>query len=427
MPDRFIAHNWGTTTLGDCLAVVGTLLRPGRLVDGPRIREYERAFAERIGATDAVSFASGRLGLYFILKALGVGPGDEVLVQVPTHIVVANAIRFTGATPIYVDCTTSDYNMDLDVAAARITPRSRVLVLQHTFGIPVDLDAAQALAAEHGLDIVEDCVHALGSRSNGRPLGSFGRAAFFSTEETKTISSAMGGMAVTSDAELAASLRRFQEQCSAPTRLMVARHLVQQVVYHLATHPAIHRFTEPIYDRARKRLQLGITPGTTSASETGGRRPSDYEMRFSNGQATVALRQLRRLDANVAHRRTIAARYIEELPTLGFTIPAPPAGSDPVYVRFPIRVADREEADRVADRRFVLGRWFNSVLQLSNHPGVAGYVPGTCPRAEQLTSELMNLPTHPRMTEADLPGLFELLGRIRPAAPEPSTDHVAGA
>jgi dTDP-4-amino-4,6-dideoxygalactose transaminase len=246
MPERFVAHNWGTTTLGDCAAIAGTLVRPGRLVDGPEIAEYEEAFAGRTGVTDAVSFASGRLALYFTLRALGVGKGDEVLIQVPTHIVVANAIRFTGATPVYVDCTTTEYNMDLALAAERITPRTRVLVLQHTFGIPVDLDAAQRLATEHELDIVEDCEHALGSRFDGRPIGSFGRAAFFSTEETTMISSVMGGMAVTSDPAIAAELRRSQQQRPPPSRIMVARHLIQQVVYRLATHPVIHRFTEPL-------------------------------------------------------------------------------------------------------------------------------------------------------------------------------------
>jgi dTDP-4-amino-4,6-dideoxygalactose transaminase len=425
MPDRFVAHNWGTTTLGDCLAVAGTLARPGRLVDGPAIDEYEGAFARRIGVTDAVSFASGRLALYFILKALGVGEGDEVLIQVPTHIVVANAIRFTGATPVYVDCTTTNYNMDLDLAANRITPRSRVLLLQHTFGIPVDLDAAQRLADEHGLDIVEDCVHALGSRFDGRPIGSFGRAAFFSTEETKMISSAMGGMAVTSDPAIADELRRSQVHCPAPSRFMVARHLVQQVVYHLATHPAIHRYTEPLYDFARKRLELGITPGATSSDEIEGLRPSGYEMRFGNGQAIVALRQLERLDANLAHRRAIARRYLAELPELGYRVPGPPGRAETAYVRFPIRVADREEADRIAGRRAVLGRWFTSVLQLSDHPGVAGYTSGSCPTAETLATQLMNLPTHPRMTDDDVTALLELLRRVRPAPADPTADNAA--
>jgi perosamine synthetase len=427
MPERFIAHNWGTTTGGDCLAIAATLGRPGRLVDGSAIDEYQRAFASRIGVTDAVSFASGRLALYFILKALDVGPGDEVLIQVPTHIVVANAIQFTGATPVYVDCTTTDYNMNLDVAAERITPRTRVLVLQHTFGIPVDLNAARKLAADHGIDIVEDCVHALGSRFDGRAIGSFGRASFFSTEETKMISSAMGGIAVTSDPELAAALRRSQQECPPPSRLMVARHLVQQAIYHLATYPIIHRFTEPLYDRARKRLHIGITPGATSDDEIEGRRPPGYEMRFGNGQALVALRQLRRLDANLAHRRTIADRYAAELPALGFSVPAPPQQAETAYVRFPIRVAEREEADRIVARRVVLGRWFNSVLQLSDHPGVAGYVAGSCPTAERLASELMNLPTHPRMTDTDVTALIELLRQVRPAPADASgTDQPDG-
>src|SRR5207248_6324325 len=108
-----------------------------------------------------------------------------------------NAIRYTGAKPVYVDCQLNTYNMDLKEAEQRITSRTRALVLQHTFGIPVDLDAALDLTRRYKLDLIEDCVHALGATYDGRQVGSFGRAAFFSTEETKTISTTMGGMAVT--------------------------------------------------------------------------------------------------------------------------------------------------------------------------------------------------------------------------------------
>ncbi len=207
---RLLGLLWGTTNRQDILLAARFILKQGSLVQGPAIAGYEQEFARRVGVRHAVSFSSGRLALYGLLRTLGISTGDEVLLQVPTHIVVANAIRYVGAKPVFVDCDLATYNMDLDLAEEQITPRSRVLLLQHTFGIPAEPDKALDIARRHNLILIEDCVHALGGVYQGKSLGSFGRAAFFSTEETKIISSTMGGMAVTDDDALAASLRRFQ-------------------------------------------------------------------------------------------------------------------------------------------------------------------------------------------------------------------------
>src|SRR5207245_9199829 len=137
---RCLALLGGTTRWSDCVEALRYLLTPAQLVQGAKIKEYEDAFARTVGVKYAISFSSARVGLYGLLRALGVGEGAEVLLSVPTHIVVANAIRYTGARPVYADCRLEDYNIDLGDAERRITPRSRVLLLQHTFGIPVDMD-----------------------------------------------------------------------------------------------------------------------------------------------------------------------------------------------------------------------------------------------------------------------------------------------
>src|SRR5437016_12608653 len=223
---RCLAQLGGTTRWSDCVQALRYLLTPAQLVRGAKIEEYEEAFARTVGVKYAISFNSARVGLYGLLRALGVGEGAEVLLSVPTHIVVANAIRYTGARPVYVDCRLEDYNIDLADAERRITPRSRVLLLQHTFGIPVDMDAALLFARRHNLLVIEDCVHALAARYDGRPAGMVGHAALFSTEETKTISTVMGGMAVTNDLTLASRTRAFQASCSWPRRWLSAQYLM---------------------------------------------------------------------------------------------------------------------------------------------------------------------------------------------------------
>jgi perosamine synthetase len=403
---RCLAQLGGTTSWTDCLTALRHLMIPFHVVRGSQIAQYEESFASSIGVRYAISFSAARVGLFGLLKVLGIGLGDEVLLQVPTHIVVANAIRYAGAQPVYVDCRLEDYNIDLDHVEQRITPKTRILILQHTFGIPVDLDRAQDLAKRHGLILIEDCVHALGARYKGRPVGSFGRAAIFSTEETKTISSTMGGMVVTDDRILAQQIRDFQEACPWPRRSLVARYLLKLVAYHFLTYPYVYRWPRLAYEFLGRRNPL---PTPTSREERQGLRPKEYAKRFSNGQSAVVLRQLQRLEQNVAHRAFLAAAYSARLAQFGLKVPKVGEGVCPSWVRFPVWVSDRDKALRRVSPYCVSGTWFTSVLEEADSPSCGGYVSGLCPRAEMVSRHLINLPTHPRVREADVARITEAL------------------
>ncbi len=400
----------GTTTGRDVSTAARYLTARRALVDGTAIGAFERAFAERVGTRHGVSFAAGRVGLYGILRSLGIGTGDEVLVPVPTHIVVANAVRFAGARPVFVDCDLRAYGIDLDQAAERATPRTRALLVQHTFGIPVDMAAAGALAERAGLHLIEDCVHALGATFRGGQVGTFGRAAFFSTEETKTISTTMGGVVTTDDDEVAGSLREFQGQCLPPSADQAARCLLKLVIYHALTEPRVHVLARAAYDLGGRRHPL---PRPTVAAELRGERPADFARRLSNGQAAVGLTQLAGLKANLAHRRRIAGLYRELLEPSGLGLPQPPEESVPAYVRYPVWVEDPAATQRAVAGRAVLGTWFTSVLEEAIDPRCGGYVPGSCPRAEDAARHLVNLPTHPRVSDQDA---REIAARVIAAA-----------
>ena len=395
---RRLALLGGTTDGGDVRTALRHLARPSSLVDGPDIHAYEREFAATVGVRHAISFNAGRVALLGILRGLGTGAGDDVLLQVPTHIVVANAITHAGADPVYVDCDPRTYNVDLARADRRVTPRSRVLVLQHTFGVPADLEAVQAFCDRHGLVLIEDCVHALGATFRGRPIGSFGRAAFFSTEETKVISSTMGGMAVTDDDDLAASLRAFQVACSWPSRWLASRYLVKLLAYHVLTQPTVHVAARALYERSGERQLL---PTPTDEEELVGGWPQEVELRLANGQAAVARRQLRRLGDNLRHRRMLAARYAELLAAHGMPVQSVPDGAEPAWVRFTTEVPDRTAALDRTRRDLVLGKWFTSVLEEARSPADGRYVAGTCPVAERVARHAVNLPTHLRVRPDD--------------------------
>lgn len=410
---RRVALIGGTTTFDDCLVALRYLADPRQLVQGAVIAEYEHAFAQQVGVRYAYSFCHGRVGLYGLLRGLAIGPGDEILLQVPTHIVVANAIRYTGARPVYVDCQLDTYNIDLQQAEQRITPRTKALVLQHTFGIPVDLDAALDLTHRHGLDLIEDCVHALGATYDGRQVGSFGRAAFFSSEETKTISTTMGGMVVTDDPELAARIQTFQQSCACQSPWQAASYILKLVLYHWMTEPHVHQYTRAIYEFFGKRSPL---PQPTTNEETYGKRPVKYEQRLSNAQAALGLRQLRRLETNVAHRRATAKAYSARLFEEGFDVPHPPARAEPAFVRYPVWVENPDLTRRVAARHATLGTWFSSVLEEADSPACCDYEMGSCPRAEEAAKHLINLPTNPRVSQHDIETIVSALVRAETIA-----------
>jgi perosamine synthetase len=406
---RRLAMLGGTTTQYEVGIALRHLVDPRRLVQGPSIAAYEEAFAERIGVRYASSFAMGRVGLYGILRALGIGAGDEVLLQVPTHVVVANAIRYTGARPIYVDIDLDTYNMDLAGAAERRTERTKAIVLQHTFGVPADLDAALQLADKYGLALIEDCVHALGATYGGRQIGSFGRAAFFSTEETKTISTTMGGIVVTDDPELAAAMRGFQESCPWPSAALSARHLLKLILWHGLMEPRVHRFSRSAYELIGERHPL---PRPTVDEELRGLRPARYEERLSNGQAAVGLEQLSRLDANLRHRSRVSEAYRQNLAARGIRRPIVPTGAEAAYVRFPVWVENREATERAVASHAALGTWFTSVLEEALTPAHGDYEQGSCPLAEAAARHLVNLPTHPRVEESDVGAILATLDGV---------------
>ena len=403
---RHLALLGGTTTAKEILIGLRFLLYPKSIIEGSNIAAYEQQFARTTHCKYAHSFSSGRVGLYGLLKCLGVAKDDEVLIQVPTHIVVANAIRYLGAKPVYVDCQLDDYNLNLEDARHKITSKTKVMILQHTFGHPVDMDAAVNLANTHNIIIIEDCVHALGSRYKGRLVGSFGRAAFFSTEETKIISSTMGGMVVTNDSDLSKMLTQFRLNCRKPGFMLTYGYVLKLLFYHWTMHPKIHGFFRKMYELLGKRNPLPIP---VSAAELLGEMPKNYLQLFSNAQAALAASQLERLDQIIAHRQKISEIYNRIFTSRRIKISTVNKEATSAYVRYPVWVKDRQKAISAMRHKTVLGTWFSSVLEEAVHPKYGDYHDGSCPKAELAARHLVNLPTHLRVTEQDAEILAHLL------------------
>jgi len=179
---------------------------------GRFIAEFENQFAEFIGVKDAVGVCNGTVALHLALVTLGIGPGDEVIVPTLTYIAAVNAIAYTGATPVFVDSLPDTWQMDPADVRAKITPRTKGILVVHLYGHPCDMDALAAMAHEHDLFLIEDCAEALGARFKGKHVGTFGDISCFSFFGNKTITTGEGGMVVTDDKTLFERARHFKGQ-----------------------------------------------------------------------------------------------------------------------------------------------------------------------------------------------------------------------
>lgn len=250
-------------------AVVETL-RSGWVTQGPRVAEFERAFATALGQPEAVAVSSCTAGLHLILHALGLGPGDEVVVPSLSFIATANAVVHAGATPVFADVEVASCNLDVASAEAALSPRTRAILLVHQAGLPANLAGFRALATRAGVSLVEDAACAIGSRVNDRPVGADSAVAAFSFHPRKLLTTGEGGMIVTGDAALA---RRFRS----------LRH---------------HGVSMSDYERHGAGRVIVETYG-----EVG------YNYRMTDLQAAVGLVQLRRVEEFVARRIALARRY----------------------------------------------------------------------------------------------------------------------
>jgi perosamine synthetase len=194
------------------IEAVTSVLRTSRLSLGPKLEEFENALAKYVGASDAVAVSSGTTALHLCLRALGIGEGDEVIVPSFAFIAVANAVRYVGAIPVFVDIDPVTLNLDHRKIEAAISPRTRAILIVHTFGCPAAMKEILELARTHKLYVIEDACEALGAEYQGCKVGSFGDVAVFGFYPNKQITTGEGGAIVTRNPEIASRVRMLRNQ-----------------------------------------------------------------------------------------------------------------------------------------------------------------------------------------------------------------------
>jgi dTDP-4-amino-4,6-dideoxygalactose transaminase len=375
--------------------------------------ELRAAMGELVGVPpDHVAlFWRGRVAMYAILRALGVGPGDEVIVSAFTCVAVPNAVLYAGATPVYVDIDEATYTPDPAAVAAAVGPRTRAILAQNTFGLSSDLDAL-AEAAQGRAIVIDDCAHGLGGTYKGRPNGSLARASFFSTQWSKPLSTGLGGIAVTPDPALARELRALERGAIEPRmreRMLLGAMLVARE--RIAT-PRTMRAGRAAY---RAVSRAGLVPGSSSGAELDGTQvPTGFDKGMSPLQARLGAQRLGTLPVRLRRRRAIADRYSALLRRCGGTPVHEPSFAGHAFLRYPVRVADPDALVAQAARRGVLlGDWFRSpVYPIEGDLSPWGYRRGAYPIAERVASEIVNLPTDVAPDGRELSVIEELLSAV---------------
>jgi perosamine synthetase len=338
---------------------VSEALASGSLAQGPRVRQFEEAFAAYVGVEHAVATSSGTTALHLALLGLQVASGDEVITVPFTFIASANSIVYTGARPVFVDVDERDFCMDPNLVEAAITPRTRAIMPVSLYGQPADMSSIAAIAAHHRIPVVEDAAQAHGAAIEGRRSGTWGVGAF-SFYPTKNMTTGEGGMLTTADPEVADRARLLREHG-------------MQVRYHHDT--------------------LG------------------YNFRMTDIAASIGLAQLPKLDGYNERRREIAARYDAEL--RGVITPAVRPGVTHVYHQYTIRVAQRDAfAERLREREIGTGIYYPIPVHRQKPFIELGYGDASFPVTERLTDEVLSIPVHPSLTDAEVEAVISAVNAV---------------
>lgn len=340
--------------------------------EGPFVARFEQAFAREVGCRFGVACSSGTAALHLMLSAIGLESGDEVIIPTFTMIATANAITYTGATPVLVDAERTTWNMDVSLVERAITSRTRAILAVHTYGHPMDMDPLRALAEKHDLWLLEDAAEGHGALYRGRPVGSLGDAAIFSFYGNKIVTTGEGGMVVTDDERIASLARSLRGHA-----FSADRHFWHQYV--------------------------------------------GFNYRMTNMQAAIGLAQTERMESLVAARRRNAHRYAEALADVpGLTLPEEYGDVKNVFWMYSLLVEDGFGCTRDQLRNALAARGIETrsmFIPIHVQPIYRERFRGQqFPVAEELCRRGLYLPSGPALTAEDIAYVAGEVARVREGA-----------
>jgi dTDP-4-amino-4,6-dideoxygalactose transaminase len=334
-------------------AAVGRVMTNADFILGADVAAFEDEFARYCEAKECVGLDSGMSALELGMRAMGIGPGDEVITPAGSFIASSSAISFTGATPVWVDIDHHSYNIDPDLIEAAITPRTKAIMVVHLYGQPADMDRVLAVAARHDLPVIEDACQSHGAHYRGRRAGSMGAFGAFSFYPSKNLGAyGDAGALTTNDPKLAETVRMM-------------RNYGQRAKYD-------HVFLA-------------------------------WNRRLDTLQAAVLRVKLRHLDQWNTARKTIASLYGELLAGSSAALPRTAPGAEHVYHLFVVQVEQRQRVhEELAARGISTGIHYPVPIHLQEAYRERGFHTGAFPVTEAAASRVLSLPMYPEMTESDV-------------------------
>jgi len=363
------------------IAAVCDVLRSGWITTGPKTAEFEQRFADYVGSAGAVALSSATAGMHLALKALGIGPGDEVITSSLTWVSTVNLIVLAGATPVFADVDRDTLMVSPASVEARLTDRTRAIIPVHFAGAPADVEPIRRLAAERRVFLIEDAAHALGTQYNGQHVGHRGTS-IFSFHPIKNITTAEGGMFCSEDDALLERVRRLK----------------------------FHGLGVDAYDRH----QQGRSP-QAEVLEPG------YKYNMTDVAAVLGLRQLARVDALNARRTELAMRYQDLLANIEevISLSEPPYSMKHAWHLFVVRLdiekagLDRDEfMRRLKERNIGTGLHFRAVHLQKYYRECMGMRRGMLPNTEWNSDRICSLPLFPDMTASDVDDVVEEIKEV---------------
>jgi len=351
------------------------------------VKKYESDFAAWNGSRFSFAFMSGRVALSALIHGLALQRGDQIIVPGYTCVVVPNACRFAGIDVTYCDIELETYGLDAACFEKLITPRTAAVILHHLYGlVSRDLGTILEIARNHGIKVIEDCAQATGAEFAGQKVGTFGDAAFYSSERSKMQNTIMGGVAVTDSPAIAARVQEYYDAAAFPDPQWVDKLLHNVLLdYYRFAHPQRWILAEWAEYRYRDKLLI-----STTKQEQRGIRPANYGCRMPPPIAALALNQLSRANAYIERRRQQARQWDLWCESTSFRKPLEVERAKSVYLRYPVLVPPhrKKNTDWLTEELAIEpGTWFVSNLHPSNQ------VVKGCPNANLAVAQCINLPT----------------------------------
>ncbi|MBI5677958.1 MAG: DegT/DnrJ/EryC1/StrS aminotransferase family protein [Planctomycetes bacterium] len=388
------------------LQVIKRVLEAGNEVDNKCIMaNYETSFARLVGPGAGVSFASGRMAFYALMKVLGIGDGDEVILPGFTCAVMPNAIMRTGARPVYADIDKSTFGSDAKTIEKVISKRTKLIVAQHSFGIPCNIPNIIEIGKRHGIFVMEDCAITFDSSINGIKVGNWGDAAIFSTDHTKPLNTVIGGLLYTKEKNLYNKIRDFSDSLSQLDRDHQKRLFGQFMFERKFYTPERYPHAKVMNKLKTLVKKAPLSRGLFTFLEADYNRPRSvtsivypYPAKMPSFLAQLGLFELERWGNERQKRKKLLSDYLSVMNKSNLKSYLPKAYHDPALEIVPLRfaftypdaVSSMTKMARFID---IGGIWFRQPIICSPRgPEEFGYLKGSCSNAEEITSTIINWP-----------------------------------